>query len=70
MFHAPVHATKAYGREEVYFHSFLTTTLDAGEYLPAPSSSTVGKSPQYHQSRGIARWNQFGIIFLFKLSTV
>ena len=49
----PVHATKAYGGEEVYFHSFLMT-LDASEYLPAPSYSRVGKRPQYHHSRGIA----------------
>jgi len=46
MFHVPVHATKAYVGEEVYLHTFLTTTLDASEYLPAPSSSRVGKSPQ------------------------
>lgn len=70
MFHVPVHATKAYGGEEVYFHSFLTTTLNAGEYLPAPPSSPVGKSPQYRQSRGIAGWKQFEIIFILKLSTV
>jgi len=54
MFHVLVHATKAYGGEEVYFHSFLTKTLDAGEYLPALSSSPVGKGPQYHHSRRIA----------------
>jgi len=42
---------KAYGGEKVYFQSFLTTTLNAGEYLPAPSASPGGKSPKYLQSR-------------------
>ena len=54
MFHVPVHATKAYGGAEVYIYSFLTTTPDAGKYLPALSASPGGKGPHYLQSRGIA----------------
>jgi hypothetical protein len=39
------HATKAYGRVEVYFHSFLATALDTGGGVHVPIFSHKEEDP-------------------------
>ena len=39
------HATKAYGKVEVYFHSFLATALDTGGQIHVPIFLHKEKDP-------------------------
>ena len=55
------HATKAYGRAEVYFHPVIATALDTGGQVHVPIFYTRRKIPRYSMNRSLSGfWSHSG----------
>jgi hypothetical protein len=48
------HATKAYGKVEDYFHSFLATALDTGGQIHVPIVLHKEKDPRYPMNTNLS----------------
>jgi hypothetical protein len=62
------HATKAYGRAEVYFHPFIATALDTGGKVQVPIFYTRRKIPRYSMNSSLSGfWSHSGTFAVRKI---